>query len=111
MLKFYNHSCFISVKYPKPVCTYHTLKSCFPSRKQLFLEFQEINEITNKIEKVKCNCLQNCVDSNIIVEKTQRLTGTKGLLGSTGALVMMKRYPLYRFQREVLFTLTDLFGK
>ncbi|CAO1394018.1 unnamed protein product [Diamesa hyperborea] len=92
-----------NIKNPKPVCTYHTLKACFPARQELFLEFHDDDGTVN------CNCLQNCVDSNVIVEKWQVLKGTKQLLGSIGGLIIMKKYPLIRFQREVLFTLTDLF--
>lgn len=46
----------------------------------------------------------------MIVEKFQVLKGTKALLGSIGGLVIMKKYPLIRFEREVIFTLTDFFG-
>jgi hypothetical protein len=74
----------------------------------MFLEFQDTD---HGDEKTQCNCLQNCLDSNVIVEKFQVLTGTKTLLGSIGGLVIMKKYPLIRFQREIIFTLTDFFGE
>ncbi|CAO1409477.1 unnamed protein product [Diamesa serratosioi] len=93
-----------SIKNPKPVCQYRVLKTCFPPLKRLFLEFYMENGKT-----FNCKCLQNCVDSNVVVEKFQVLSGTRSLLGSIGGLVIMKKYPLIRFQREVMFTLTDLF--
>lgn len=95
---------------PKRICSYTELKSCFPKYRELFLEFQskDANGITKETEQ--CFCLQNCLDSNVIVEKFQVLKGTKALLGSIGGLVIMKKYPLIRFQREVIFTLTDFFG-
>lgn len=83
------------------------MKACFPVRRELFLGFHD----RDGDGAVNCNCLQNCVDSNVVIEKWQVLKGTKQLLGSIGGLIIMKKYPLIRFQREVLFTLTDLFGK
>lgn len=80
---------------------------CFPKNMELFLEFHDSDEHG---ETIKCECLQNCLDSNVIIEKYQHLKGTKQLLGSIGGLVIMKKYPLIRFQREVIFTLTDFFG-
>lgn len=101
--------------------------SCFPSKKELFLEFHDVSD--GRDETIQCNCLQNCLESNVslclfdasstfnffenfqvIVEKFQVLKGTKQLLGSIGGLLIMKKYPLIRFQREVIFTLTDFFG-
>ena len=94
---------------PKPVCSYQRLKTCFPDKQELFHEFREMR---NGVEQtVNCNCLQNCVDSNVVVERYQHLKGTKELLGSIGGLMVMRKYPLIRFQREVIFTLTDFFGK
>lgn len=98
----------VLVESPKPICSYHQLKNCFPQRKELFLEFHDNHE--GHEENIKCNCLQNCLESNVIVEKYQHLKGTKQLLGSIGGLMIMKKYPLIRFQREVIFTLTDFFG-
>lgn len=92
----------------KPVCSYRQLMSCFPEKKELFLEFHD--EFGNEAN-VNCYCLQNCLGSNVIIEKYQHLQGTKQLLGSIGGLVIMKKYPLIRFQRGVIFTLADLFGK
>ncbi|XP_062551534.1 sodium channel protein Nach [Armigeres subalbatus] len=94
-----------NVKPPKPVCDYRTLKVCFPPLKQLFLEFREDHDGHDSID---CYCEQNCVDSKVIIERTQVLVGTRKLLGSNGGLVLMKRYPLIRFSRQVLFTFTDL---
>lgn len=98
-------------KNDKPICSYHQLKTCFPKHRELLLEFQ-VKDIDGKIKETEnCYCLQNCRDSNVIVEKFLVLKGTKALLGSVGGLVIMKKYPLIRFEREVIFTLTDFFGK
>jgi hypothetical protein len=95
----------------KPICSYKQLKSCFPKHRELFLEFQ-VKDVEGRTKETEnCYCLQNCLDSNVIVEKFQVLKGTKALLGSIGGLVIMKKYPLIRFQRELIFTLTDFFGK
>lgn len=96
---------------PKRFCTYKELKTCFPKYRLLFLEFQSKDENGLTKESENCYCLQNCLDSNVIVEKFQVLKGTDSLLGSIGGLVIMKKYPLIRFQREVIFTLTDFFGE
>lgn len=87
------------------------MMNCFPSIKELFLEFHDDNDNDGHEETIQCNCLQNCLNSNVIIEKFQVLKGTRQLLGSIGGLVIMKKYPLIRFQREVIFTLTDFFGK
>ncbi|XP_039436738.1 uncharacterized protein LOC120418426 isoform X2 [Culex pipiens pallens] len=91
-----------NIPHPKPVCDYKTLRACFPKHEELFLEFRE------NAKSVNCYCEQNCVDSKVVIEKMQILTGTRKLLGSNGGLVIMKRYPLIRFNRQVLFTFTDL---
>lgn len=101
--------------------------SCFPGKRELFLEFHDNDG--DHDETIDCNCLQNCLDSNVVVEKFQVLKGTKQViqsnllilssiifrhhkfLGSIGGLIIMKKYPLIRYQREVIFTLTDFFGK
>ncbi|XP_053691956.1 sodium channel protein Nach [Sabethes cyaneus] len=93
-----------NIKHPKPVCDYRTLKVCFPPLEELFLEFQT----QGSHDQVQCFCEQNCVASKVVVEKMQVLVGTRKLLGSNGGLVMMKRFPLIRFSRQVLFTFTDL---
>ncbi|XP_021701414.1 uncharacterized protein LOC5573493 isoform X1 [Aedes aegypti] len=92
------------MKPPKPVCHYRTLKLCFPPLKELFLEFRG----GPNHDSINCYCEQNCVDSKVIIERTQVLIGTRKLLGSNGGLVLMKKYPLIRFSRQVLFTFTDL---
>ncbi|XP_055542794.1 uncharacterized protein LOC129728381 [Wyeomyia smithii] len=93
-----------NIRRPKPVCDYRTLKICFPPLEEMFLEFQT----RGHHDKVNCYCEQNCVASKVVVEKMQVLVGTRKLLGSNGGLVMMKRFPLIRFSRQVLFTFTDL---
>lgn len=74
---------------------------------EYFLEFHDLH--TGETEN--CNCVPNCVSSNIIIESTQLLRGTKALLGSTGSLVAVKKYATLRVVRRVLFTFTDLLGK
>lgn len=55
---------FVSiVKSPKPICSYQKLMSCFPSRKELFLEFHDASD--GRDEMIQCNCLQNCLESNV----------------------------------------------
>lgn len=76
----------------------------------MFLEFHDFDEDDEHEETINCDCLQNCLESNVVVEKFQHLKGTRQLLGSIGGLVIMKKYPLTRYQREVIFTLTDFFG-
>nr|XP_029715164.1 uncharacterized protein LOC109418499 [Aedes albopictus] len=93
-----------NVRPPKTVCSYKQLKECFPPLKELFLEFRGGPEH----DSINCYCEQNCVDSKVIIERTQVLVGTRKLLGSNGGLVLMKKYPLIRFSRQVLFTFTDL---
>lgn len=36
---------------------------------------------------------------------------SEDLLGSIGGLVIVKKYPLIRFKRQILFSFTDLLGK
>lgn len=70
----------------------------------MFLEFSQGDE------QFACNCDQNCLDTNVVIERYQHLKDTKTLIGSIGGLIVMKKYPLVRYQREVIFTLTDFFG-
>ncbi|XP_058122437.1 sodium channel protein Nach [Anopheles ziemanni] len=89
----------------KKVCHYRQLMKCFPRYQKLFLEFQEDN---NDNKGIPCYCEQNCVGSKVIIENKQVLKQTQKLIGSIGGLVVMKRYPLVRFSRQLLFTFTDL---
>jgi hypothetical protein len=98
---------FISVARPKPVCSYHQLMTCFPNKVDLFLEFngKAFNETVN------CYCLQNCIDSIVVIEKKQRLVGTQLYLSQqVGILMSLKSFAPYRYQRQVIYTLTDFFG-
>lgn len=83
--------------------------SCFPDKKTLFLEFHD--KIDGKEEIIKCNCLENCVDSIFNVENYQVLKDSKELIGSIGGLVMMRKFPLIRYHRDTVFTLRDFCGK
>ncbi|XP_058056476.1 sodium channel protein Nach [Anopheles bellator] len=89
----------------KPVCHYKQLIRCFPRHQKLFLEFKQDN---NDQKGIPCYCEQNCVGSKVIIENRQVLKETQKLIGSIGGLVVMKRYPLVRFSRQLLFTFTDL---
>uniref|UniRef100_A0A182QP75 Sodium channel protein Nach n=1 Tax=Anopheles farauti TaxID=69004 RepID=A0A182QP75_9DIPT len=89
----------------KKVCHYKQLMKCFPRHQKLFLEFKENN---NDKKGVPCYCEQNCVDSKVIIEHRQVLKHTQKLIGSIGGLIVVKRYPLVRFSRQLLFTFTDL---
>uniref|UniRef100_A0A182NBU8 Sodium channel protein Nach n=1 Tax=Anopheles dirus TaxID=7168 RepID=A0A182NBU8_9DIPT len=89
----------------KTVCHYKQLMKCFPRYQKLFLEFKESN---NDKKGVPCYCEQNCVDSKVIIEHRQVLKQTQKLIGSIGGLIVVKRYPLVRFSRQLLFTFTDL---
>lgn len=40
----------------------------------------------------------------------QSLYGTNDLLGSIGGFMLVKRYPLLRYKRKILFTFEDLMG-
>lgn len=64
-----------------------------------------------KIISVHCNCLQNCVDSNIYINYNRVLKDTSELLGSVGGIVIIRDYPLVRYKRKILFSHTDLFGE
>uniref|UniRef100_A0A182ILU4 Amiloride-sensitive sodium channel n=1 Tax=Anopheles atroparvus TaxID=41427 RepID=A0A182ILU4_ANOAO len=89
----------------KKVCHYKQLMKCFPRYQKLFLEFKEDY---NDKKDIPCYCEQNCVGSKVIIENKQVLKQTQKLIGSIGGLVVMKRYPLVRFSRQLLFTFTDL---
>uniref|UniRef100_A0A182WGM4 Sodium channel protein Nach n=1 Tax=Anopheles minimus TaxID=112268 RepID=A0A182WGM4_9DIPT len=89
----------------KKVCHYRQLMKCFPRYQKLFLEFKQDN---NDKKGIPCYCEQNCVDSKVIIEHRQVLKQTQKLIGSIGGLIVVKRYPLVRFSRQLLFTFTDL---
>uniref|UniRef100_A0A8W7P7G8 Uncharacterized protein n=2 Tax=gambiae species complex TaxID=44542 RepID=A0A8W7P7G8_ANOCL len=89
----------------KKVCHYKQLIKCFPRYQKLFLEFKQ--DINDK-KGIPCYCEQNCVDSKVIIEHRQVLKQTQKLIGSIGGLIVVKRYPLVRFSRQLLFTFTDL---
>lgn len=80
--------------------------TCFPNKTYLFLEFN--GKAFN--ESVNCYCLQNCIDSIVVIEKKQRLVGTQLYLSQqVGILMSLKSFAPYQYQRQVIYTLTDFF--
>lgn len=69
----------------------------------------ELKDADDKI--VECNCLHNCVDSNVFIDSFKTLEDTTELLGTIGALITVRQYPVIRYKRKILFSLTDLFGE
>lgn len=66
---------------------------------------------TSKIKSIDCACLQNCVDSDVFTNAFKMLVDTNELLGTIGGIVIVREYPLVRYRRKILFSLTDLYGK
>lgn len=63
-------------------------------------------------ETVNCNCLQNCLDSNVVMEKKRKLQNTKQYLSEqVGILMQIRSFTPYRYERQVIYTLTDFFGE
>ncbi|XP_030240035.1 sodium channel protein Nach [Drosophila navojoa] len=91
---------------PKPVCTYKTLKSCFPRHAGYFLKFYEKNGHHEK--PTECYCEQNCIDAVIKLKSALAMRGSKQLLGSMGSSVSMSTWPRNQFKRQVIFSFTDL---
>lgn len=92
---------------PKRVCHYMELKNCVAKYMLFVMEFHS----TETGETVECDCLQNCVDSNVYINAYKILEDTSELLGTIGGIVIIREYPLVRYKRKILFSLTDLFGK
>ncbi|XP_049548324.1 sodium channel protein Nach [Anopheles darlingi] len=91
--------------YEKTVCHYKQLMKCLPRYQKLLLEFKQDS---NDQKGTACYCEPSCISSKVIIENRQVLKQTQKLIGSIGGLVVMKRYPLVRFSRQLLFTFTDL---
>lgn len=94
---------------PKRVCHYTELKNCVSKYNHYLLEFHTSENGENST--VHCDCLQNCVDSNVYINAYKVLEDTSELLGTIGGIVIIREYPLVRYKRKIIFTLTDLFGK
>lgn len=99
---------FSSVSEPKPVCTYKKLKYCVAPNRQMLLELRNNDE---KQTSVNCECMQNCVDSDVFINSYKALVDTNELLGTIGGIAVVKEYPLVRYKRRILFSITDFFGK
>lgn len=76
--------------------------------REMILELRSSDEKETRIE---CGCVQNCVDSNVYIQGYKVLVDTNSLLGTISAIALVKEYPLVRFKRRILFSLTDFFGK
>lgn len=96
---------WILVANPKPVCSYKVLKECVAPERQLLMELHD------KVKKINCACPQNCEDADVYTYKSRELAKTAELLGSNGGIVLVREYPMLRYKRKILFSLTDLYGK
>lgn len=73
----------------------------------MFIEFR--HRLSNgSINFIDCKCLPNCEDTEIVVERIEKLRGASDIIGSLGGLVITKKYPQIRYYRQQLFTFTDL---
>ncbi|CRL02236.1 CLUMA_CG015089, isoform A [Clunio marinus] len=98
---------FNEVSNPKPICSYHQLKTCFPNKKELFLEFKN-PQSSKKERKFECFCLQNCINSFVVVDEAKPML-LRQYLNGIGILSATEKYPQLRYIREEIFTLTDFF--
>uniref|UniRef100_A0A336KHS0 CSON009699 protein n=1 Tax=Culicoides sonorensis TaxID=179676 RepID=A0A336KHS0_CULSO len=95
------------VQNPKRVCNWRELKECATLYEDMFIEFRR--RLPNgTIEFIDCECMTNCEDTEIVVERIQKLSGASDIVGSLGGLVITKKYPQVRYYRQQLFTFTDL---
>lgn len=93
---------------PKPVCSYEILKHCVAPKKEMLLKLRSIEN--GRFRAYDCNCLQNCVGSDVFILGYQELSDTKDLLGTIGGILLVKEYPVLRYKRKILFSLTDFWG-
>ncbi|CAD7086027.1 unnamed protein product [Hermetia illucens] len=119
-----NQECRIGFALEKCKCIPHF----YPNR-DILLTFLNGSKVI-----INCNCLQNCQDMEVVVDdkevkifkdflskdfkinilntpwnvKLQVRLASEELVSSFGASVVFKRYPLNRFKRQILFTMTDL---
>lgn len=94
-----------AVKHPKKVCHYKVLKGCVARNKAFFTQLRDAS-----IGIIRCPCSENCVDTNIFLDTFQELRGATDILGTIGGIVTIETYPLIRYKRKILFSLTDLLG-
>lgn len=76
----------------------------------MLLELRTLDKF-GKIKNVDCNCLGNCVSSDVFVNGLKTMPDTNELLGTIGGIIIIREYPFVRYKRKILFSLTDLFGK
>lgn len=74
---------------------------------EMFVELRQRHK-NGSTSFVECGCLPNCEDTEIVVEKIQKLRGATDIIGSLGGIVIAKKYPQIRYFRQQLFTFTDL---
>lgn len=91
------------------MCSYKRLKECVAPKQQMLLELRTVEH--GNIRNINCECLQNCVDSDVFINNYKVLVDTNELLGTIGGIVIVREYPLVRYKRKILFTLTDFFGE
>lgn len=85
---------------PKPVCPWYILRDCVAPLRQKLAE----------LSTVHCGCMQNCVDSDVIINAHKVMYDQNELLGTNGGILTMKDYPVVRYKRKILFSFTDLLG-
>lgn len=95
------------VSRPKPVCSWDILRDCVAPQRELLLELRT----KETGQSIDCECEQNCVDSDVFINNFKILVDTNELLGTIGGIIIVREYPLVRYKRKILFSLTDLFGK
>lgn len=95
------------VSKPKPVCSWDILRDCVAPQRELLLELRT----KETGQSIDCECEQNCVDSDVFINNFKILVDTNELLGTIGGIIIVREYPLVRYKRKILFSLTDLFGK
>ncbi|XP_030383987.1 sodium channel protein Nach [Scaptodrosophila lebanonensis] len=91
---------------PKQVCSYKTLKTCFPQYTSLFLKLY--GDQNSPIKRATCYCEQTCLDAVVTTKSALPMRGSRQLLGSIGSAISMKTWPQNRLKRQVIFTFTDL---
>lgn len=95
------------VSTPKPVCSWNILRDCVAPQREVLLELRT----KETGQSIDCECEQNCVDSDVFINAYKILVDTNELLGTIGGIIIVREYPLVRYKRKILFSLTDLFGK
>lgn len=80
---------------------------CIAKNTDLLVEFKSAED---EAKNFNCFCEPNCIYSNIFIDFYNVLEGTTDLLGTIGAIIIVKQYPLKRYKRKILFSIVDLFG-